>query len=231
VSFLILDFDGAHFNPRTNATKTMGKASCDHQVEQLMGRERSCKIYIRSGTSKGGKISQSYDPANDLPTSPIPIIPTTVEREGRSGTLEFLVVVLVLAQEPKKSSTVGTAKARDRSRDKARKARGALPSERKVLRALVPTTDSIDTAASVKYYVAYQQKYNLDNLQLTIVNTIFFLLEEWDEVGEVLLAKDRKTKLGEACKKLAARDKRPQQRATVCIVKENQTLTSGCQNS
>jgi hypothetical protein len=29
-------------------------------------------------------MSQSYDPANDLPTSPIPIIPTTAEREGRS---------------------------------------------------------------------------------------------------------------------------------------------------
>jgi len=140
------------------------------------------------------------------------------------------VVGLVLAQEPKKYSTVGTAKPRDKSRDEARKARGALPSERNVLRAVVPTTDSIDTAASVKYYVACQQKQNLCNLQLTTVNTIFFFPEVWDEVREVLLATDRKSKLGEGCKKLAARDKRPQQRATVRIVKENQT-TSGCQNS
>jgi hypothetical protein len=141
------------------------------------------------------------------------------------------VVGLVLAQEPKKYSTVGIAKARDRSRDKARKARGALPSERNVLKALVPTTDSIDTAASVKYYVACQQKYNLCNLRLTIVDTIFFFPEVWDEVGEVALAKDRKSKLGKGCKRLAARDKRPQQRATVRIIKENRTLTSGCQNS
>jgi hypothetical protein len=68
-------------------------------------------------------------------------------------------------------------------------------------------------------------------MRLTIVDTIFFFPEVWDEVGEVLLAKDRKSKLGEACKKLAARDKRPQQQANVRIVKENQTLTSGCQNS
>jgi len=60
------------------------------------------------------------------------------------------VVGLVLAQEPKKYSTVGIAKAKDKSRDEARKARGALPSERNVLRALVPTAASIDTAASVK---------------------------------------------------------------------------------
>ena len=68
-------------------------------------------------------------------------------------------------------------------------------------------------------------------MRLTIVDTIFFFPEVWDEVGEVLLAKDRKSKLGEACKKLAARDKRPQQQANVRVVKENQTLTSGCQNS
>ena len=79
-------------------------------------------------------------------------------------------------------------------------------------------------------YMAWQQKHNLCNLQLTTVNTIFFFPEVWDEVREVLLATDRKSKLGEGCKKLAARDKRPQQRATVRIVKENQT-TSGCQNS
>ena len=81
----------------------------DKTVVRVAGRERSCKIYIRSGISKGGKTSQSYDPANDLPNPPIPIIPTTAEREGRAGTLEFLVVGLMSAQEPKKYSTVGTA--------------------------------------------------------------------------------------------------------------------------
>lgn len=53
------------------------------------------------------------------------------------------------------------------------------------------------------------------------VDTIFLLAEVWDEVGEVLPAKDRKTKIGKACRKLAAREKRPQQRTTVRIVKEN----------
>lgn len=60
---------------------------------------------------------------------------------------------------------------------------------------------------------------------LMTVDTIFLLAEVWDEVGEVLPAKDRKTKIGKACRKLAAREKRPQQRTTVRIVKEN--LASG----
>jgi hypothetical protein len=57
------------------------------------------------------------------------------------------------------------------------------------------------------------------------VDTIFFFAEVWGEVGEYLPAKDRKAKIGEACRKLAARDKRQQQRTTVRIVKDN--LASG----
>jgi hypothetical protein len=79
--------------------------SMDTMVVGVAGRQRVCKIYVRSGTSKGGKTSQSYDPAKDMPNSPIPIIPTTEERQGRSGTLEFLVVGLVLAQEPRTISS------------------------------------------------------------------------------------------------------------------------------
>ena len=125
--------------------------SMDTMVVGVAGRQRVSKIYVRSGTSKGGKTRQSYDPVKDMPNSLMPIIPTTKERQGRSGTLEFLVVRLVLAQEPRKYSTIGIAKAGDKSHDEARRARGALPSEANVLRALVQTTGSIDTAASIKF--------------------------------------------------------------------------------
>jgi hypothetical protein len=63
----------------------------------------------------------------------------------------------------------------------------------------------------------------------TTVDIIFFFPEVWDEVGEVLLAKDRKTKLGEACKKLAARDKRPQQRATVPSLRSQTSFSFRCE--
>ena len=123
----------------------------------------------------GTRWREVYDPANELPNPPIPNIPTTAEREGRPGILEFLVVGLVLGQEPKKYSTVGTAKSRGRSRDGARKARGTLHLERNVLRTVVQTADSCDTAASIKYYMACHHMHNLCNLRLITVDTIVYL--------------------------------------------------------
>jgi hypothetical protein len=204
-------------------------ANLDKMVVGVSGRTRCCKIYVRLGSSKGGKTSQSYDTAKDLPKTSISLLPTNEEMEGRPETKQFLVVGIVLAEEPKRFSTTGSAKPRDRTRDQARKTRGTMPSERNVLRALVQTTESIDTAASIKYYVACHRLHGLCDLRLVTNDTIFFFQEVWDEVGDVALAKERRTKLGEACKKLAARDKRPAQRVTVRVVKENQTASNDLQ--
>ncbi|KAK0125599.1 hypothetical protein ONS96_009434 [Cadophora gregata f. sp. sojae] len=204
--------------------------SLDMIVVGITGRPICSKIYVRLGSSKAGKSSKSYDPKLDLATTEIPFIPTSAELEGRPQTKEFLVVGLVLAEDPKKYSTVGSRRPKDKERDQGRKLRGALPAEKNILRALVQTTESIESRG-IKYYVACHQMHELCDLRVITVDSIFFLQEIWDEVGEVAQAKDRKTKLGEACRLLAAKDKTPAKRAITSITKDGQTTSNELQVS
>ena len=187
------------------------------------GRNRFQRIYVRkSGTGTGGKTTTSYKPAEDAPTEPISILPTKEEIESRAGTMEFLVVGIVLAEDPGKYSTIGTGKSRSKKRVEERAARGVIPAERNVLRAMVPITDSISNG-SIKYYVACNQLHGLCNMRVITTDSIFYFQEIWDGIPEGLEVKERRSQVGASVKKHAARDKRPPQRALIPISSKSST--------
>lgn len=195
-------------------------------VVGVTGRQRFQKIFVRK-SSAGGKTTIMYNVDDNAPKagSLISILPTKAEVESRADTIEFLVVGIVLADFPAKYSTSGTGKARDKKREKERADRGVIPAEKNILRALVPTTDSI-SSAGVKYYVACNQLFGICNLRLITVDSIFFFDEIWEGVSEKLDAKKRAPALGLSCKTHAARDKRPPQRALVQIANRSSSTPS-----
>ena len=181
------------------------------------GRRRFQRIYVRKSSSRG-KTTASYNPKEDAPETnrTLSIIPTKEEVESRAETIEFLVVGLVLAQEPAKYSTKATSTSRNKKRESERANRGVLPVEKNVLRAIVPITDFISTG-SIKYYVACKQLHGLCNMRLIPAETIFYFLEIWEAIPGGVNTKERRRELGAACKRHAARDKKPPQRAQIAI--------------
>jgi hypothetical protein len=192
-------------------------------VVGVTGRERAGKIYIRAGHHKGGKTVKKYNVELDVPEHPIPLLPTEEERVGRAGTQQYMVVGIVLAEDPTKYSTKGQGLSRDKGRVEKRKARGTMSPEKNLLRAVVKTTESVDTGASPKYYVACNYLHGLCDLRTATVDTIFFFSEVWEEAGDAKGAKEKQIQIGAACKRMAAKDKTPQQRTTVRVLKKDQT--------
>ncbi|MCJ1435723.1 hypothetical protein MMC27_005098 [Xylographa pallens] len=183
------------------------------------GRQRFQKIFVRkSGSGAGGKTTIPYKAADDAPAEDrtLSIIPTTEEIESRAETLEFLVVGLVLAANPLQYSTKASGPSRNKQRDADRTARGVLPAQSNVLRAIVPTTDLV-VHGSIKYYVACHQLHGLCNLRVISSDAIFYFQEIWDSIPEDVPVKDRRRQLGAACKLHAARDKKAPERALISL--------------
>jgi hypothetical protein len=132
---------------------------------------------------------------------------------------------LVLAKEPMKYSTQGSGAGRSRQREVDRAARGILPAESNVLRAIVPLADFI-APGSIEYYVACEELHGLCNLRVISSQAIFYFSEIWDGISELINVKERRSQLGAACKKHAARDKRPPQRAVIPISPESTSTPS-----
>ena len=63
-------------------------------------------------------------------SQPIPLLPTEEEHVGRAGTQEYLVVGIVLAENPNKYSTKGQGLSRDKKLVTKHKARGIFLRER-----------------------------------------------------------------------------------------------------
>jgi hypothetical protein len=192
------------------------------------GRQRFQKIFIRkSGSGAGGKTTTQYKPAEDAPHADrtLSILPTKEEIESRAETLEFLVVGLVLAANPQQYSTKASGPSRNKQRDAERTARGVLPAQSNILRAVVPTTDFIGTG-SIKYYVACRQLHGLCNLRVIPSDAIFYFQEIWDGISDAVPVKERRRQLGAACKMHAARDKKPPQRALIPISAESDSTPS-----
>ncbi|RDL39909.1 Uncharacterized protein BP5553_04249 [Venustampulla echinocandica] len=189
----------------------------------VSGRKRFQKIWARKSKA-GRKTTQQYQVQNDAPPAnqTLSILPTQEEIDSRAETIEYLVVGLVLADNPLKYSTKATGQSRDKVRESQRAARGVLPPYNNVLRALVPTTDNI-SSGSIKYYVSCHELHGLCNIRTIPGEAIFYFQEIWDDVADGLTVKDRRSQLGLACKKHAARDKRPPQRALIPISANNST--------
>ncbi|KAF4629933.1 hypothetical protein G7Y89_g8208 [Cudoniella acicularis] len=192
----------------------------------VSGRHRFQKIWVRMN-EKGGKTTVSYDEKNDAPAvdRTVSILPTKEEIESRAGTTEFLVVGIVLAEDPYKFSSQGTNKARDKKRHDQRAERGIIPKEKNVLRAIVPITDYI-SPTSIKYYVACHQTHNICDMRVIGVDAIFYFQEIWEGLSEDVDVKTRRSRLGAACKLHAARDKKPPQRALTSISAKSDSTAS-----
>jgi hypothetical protein len=191
----------------------------------VAGRQRFQKIFVRqSGSSSGGQTTTTYEPKVDAPRPGriLSVLPTIEEIESRAGTLQFLVVGIVLAEDPKKYSTKASGSSRNRQRETERAARGVLSAERNILRAVVPITQFIGTG-SIKYYVACHHLHGLCNLRVISSDAIFYFSEIWDGVREDANTKERRRQLGAACKMHAARDKKPPQRALVQVSESDST--------
>lgn len=191
----------------------------DKMVVGVPGRQRLQKFFVRKSPS-GGKTTTTYKPEVDSPADDktISLIPTVPEIEGRPETIEFMSVGIVIAKEPGRFSTksTGVIGSRNKKRDEERAKRGTLPMEANVLRAMVPTSEYISTG-HIKYYVACHQVHAVCNMRLVTGDTIFFFQEIWDGIPDDITTKERRRRLGAACKRLAARDKRPPQRAVIPV--------------
>jgi hypothetical protein len=217
-----------HVNIVTDAQSDVAKTEqLDKIVVGVPGRKILQQIFVRkSGSGTGGKTSKTYNPEEDAPKKPLSILPTKEEIESRAETLEFLVVGIVLATNPLQYSTKSSGIARNRQRDADRVARGILPAESNILRAVVPITDFLPSG-SIKYYVACQPLHGLCNLRLISSDAIFYFQEIWDGIQDNIGVKERRRQLGTACKMQAARDKRPPQRALIPVsVESNSTLSN-----
>jgi hypothetical protein len=181
-------------------------------------RQRFQKIYVPKSGLAGGKTATSYKPADDAPAAgrTLSILPTLAEIEGGPETIEFLVVGVVLAENPGKYSTKASGPSRNKKRDDERVARGVLLAESNILRAIVPITESIGTG-TIKYYVACHHLHGLCSMRVIKSEAIFYFEEIWEGIQKNINVKERKKALGAACKKHAARDKRPPQQALIPI--------------
>jgi hypothetical protein len=220
--------DIPHVDVVTDAQHDVAKTELlEKIIVGVAGRQRFQKIFVRKSGGAGGKTTKTYKAEDDAPAADrtLSILPTKEEIESRAETLEFLVVGLVLAQDPLKYSTKASGASRNKKRDSDRAARGVLPAEGNLLRAMVPTTEFIGTG-SIKYYVACHQLHGLCNLRVISSDAIFYFSEIWDGIPENAAVKDRRRQLGAACKKHAARDKKPPQRALIPISTESDSTPS-----
>lgn len=204
-SELVADHDDFTQNPETDIAQN---EFLDQLKVSAAGRVRFQKIFAR--TPGGKKTTVQYDAQNDAPPSDqtLSILPTTEEKEGRAQTTQFLVVGLVIAEEPLKYSTKGTGKSRNKDRDTARSTRGVIPAEANMLRAIVPITEYINSG-SIKYYIACHPVDGLCNLRTVTADSIFFFSEIWIGISTNAAIKQRRTLLGSACKRHAAASSEP----------------------
>lgn len=178
----------------------------------VMGRVQSQKIYV--STPNGKRSILKYDPSIDAPDQEMSILPTREEIEGRPETSEYLIVGFVLAKDPYEFSTRGLRKSRDRARDEARIARGVHPPQANILRAVVPVTEHINPA-NVKYYVTCRPEQGLCQMRVTTSDAIFFFSEIWAGISDGTPIKRRRTLLGAACRKAAAKVQGPPEEPAV----------------
>lgn len=95
-------------------TDIMKNEYLDEMRVGVAGRKMFQKIFISNAPSGKKYSTLKYDPTTDAPASPLSILPTAEETEGRPNTSEYLVVGLVLADDPRKFSTVGTGLSRSK---------------------------------------------------------------------------------------------------------------------
>ncbi|KAJ4373387.1 hypothetical protein N0V83_003682 [Neocucurbitaria cava] len=201
-------------DPRTDIAKN---EFLEKLVVGVAGRVRHQTIYIRTPNNKRSK--DQYKPEVDAPVPgrTLSILATSAEKEGRHDTQPFLVVGIVLARNPMKYSDKGTGRGgRNAEKSKARDARGTLPAESNILRAVVPITEYI-SQASVKYYIACNEVHGLCGLRTIVGDAIFFFEEIWTDIPSGADVKQRRSLLGSACKTLASMNKTPDPRAVTTI--------------
>ena len=185
--------------------------SLEQMVVGVPGRREFQKIYMRDNTS-----TLKYNPSIDAPPidHPLSVTPSKEEVDGGPKLTPYLVVGLVLADEPSKYTTKGTGRSRNKELEEIRKKRGVLPQEARVLRAVIRQSEFIQQT-SPKYYVAVHPESGLSTTRLITADTILFFSEFWVDVqGD---ARTRRLQLGAACKRHAAVNQNPLTRETAEI--------------
>ncbi|EUC49508.1 hypothetical protein COCMIDRAFT_84600, partial [Bipolaris oryzae ATCC 44560] len=94
---------------------------------------------------------------------------------------------------------------------------GVLLAEANMLRAIVPTSETIANG-SIKYYVACHQTVGLCDTRLIAGDMIFYFSEIWDNISHNAQIKQSRTALGTACKYHASKTKKEAERVKVSMV-------------
>jgi hypothetical protein len=196
-------------------------------VVGVPGRVRSERIFVAlSGAGKRSK--ESYKPDLDAPTpgQTVSIIASGEEKEGRSQTKQHVVVGIVLADTPLEYSdkSLGNGGKNKRLADERAK-RGLLPPQSRILRATTPVTDFIESG-SHKYYVACHSNHGICNMRVITSDAIFFFEEIWSQTDANANLKNRRTALGQVCRKMAAKVKSNVPRALTLINEPSCTMSN-----
>jgi hypothetical protein len=187
-------------------------------VVGVPGRVRSERIFVAlSGAGRRSK--ESYKPDEDAPEPgrTVSILASREEKEGRFQTEQHVVVGIVLADTPLKYSdkNLGGGGKNKRLADE-RTRRGLLPPQSRILRAIVPVTEFIESG-SHKYYVACHSTHGICDMRVITADAIFFFEEIWSQTNVNANIKNRRAALGQECRKMAAKVKSNVPRALTSI--------------
>lgn len=160
------------------------------------------RFFVRPSRKDNAKTTITYDALSDItPKWRTSIPPAGKETQARNNTVPVVVVGLVIADEPLKYSTTGTGqKAKSKGQD--RRARGILPRPSKVLRAVTPVTEYIESKS--KFYVAVNPTDGLCDLRVIPSEAIFFFPEYFTSVSKSLALRVKRKALSAACRYAAA---------------------------
>ena len=159
----------------------------------LDGRKRCQRIYMYT---RGG----TYDEQKDGSATLQDLKATQIELTGLPKTEAYIVVGVVLAQDPKKYVGKGSNRPEGSAINHSK--------ENNMLRVVVQETPTIK--ASIKYFVAVNRSDSgIYETRLTKADQIFFFSEVWDRIAnfEASTVKQRRTDLGTSCKWICAIDK------------------------
>lgn len=156
-----------------------------------VGRAFFQRIHVMTPNDK--LMTQKDDPEEDAPPGhrTTSILPTSEELKGGHETTLFLVVGLILAEEPDKYT-------------KAVNEKRTIPTPSNLLRVVTPLTEHVSNVNG-KYYVACHSLHGLCQLRLIKINATFVYAEIWDTMSDTSPIKTRRTDLGRNVKRFAAK--------------------------
>lgn len=187
------------------------------------GRKKFQIIHVRKGPKGKGWTTIKYEAANDQPGTPIPLLPTKAEEEGRPNTVPALVVGLALADDPLKYSPEATGTSRNAQVEKDRSNLPILDCDASFLRVVVPLTDYI--ATQNKYYVACHPTYDVCDVRLANQHFVFYFDEFWTGIEASSNVKSRRVELSKACRTAAATNKQAEERAHISVQADSASLS------